>query len=67
MGDNIKIDPKEELLEWIQMAQDRDQWRAPVTTVINLRFSYKFGEFLDQLSDRQVVKDSAPWSLLTIL
>jgi hypothetical protein len=38
--DNIKMDLRE--IEWdgmdcIDMAQDRDQWRAPVNTVMNLR------------------------------
>jgi hypothetical protein len=24
-------------VDWIQLAQDRDRWRAPVSTVMNLR------------------------------
>jgi hypothetical protein len=24
-------------VDWIDMVQDRDQWRAPVNTVLNLR------------------------------
>jgi hypothetical protein len=38
--DNIKIDLREigwHGLDWIDMAQDRDQWRALVNTVLNLR------------------------------
>jgi hypothetical protein len=37
--DNIKIDLREigwDGMDWIDLAQDRDQRRAPVNTVINL-------------------------------
>jgi hypothetical protein len=38
--DNIKIDLREigwDGMDWIDLAQDRDQWRALVNTVLNLR------------------------------
>jgi hypothetical protein len=38
--DNIKIDLREiewHDVDWIDKAQDRDQWRALVNTVLNLR------------------------------
>jgi hypothetical protein len=38
--DNIKIDLREigwEDMDWIDLAQDRGQWRALVNTVINIR------------------------------
>jgi hypothetical protein len=37
---NIKIDLREigwSGMDWIDLAQDRDQWRALVNTVMNLR------------------------------
>jgi hypothetical protein len=38
--DNIKMDLREiewDGIDWIDLAPDRDQWRAPVSTVMNLR------------------------------
>jgi hypothetical protein len=38
--DDIKMDLREvgwDGMDWIDLAQDRDQWRALVNTVMNLR------------------------------
>jgi hypothetical protein len=38
--DNNKIDVREigwSGMDWVDLAQDRDQWRALVNTVVNLR------------------------------
>jgi hypothetical protein len=37
--DNIRMDLREigwKVVEWIHLAQDRDQWRALVNTLMNL-------------------------------
>jgi hypothetical protein len=47
--DNIKLDLREigwDGVDWIDMAQDRDQWRALVNTVLNLRVPRNAGKFL---------------------
>jgi hypothetical protein len=33
-------------MNWIDLAQERDQWRALVNAVMNLRIPYKAGKFL---------------------
>jgi hypothetical protein len=47
--DNIKIDLREigwDGMDWIDVAQDRDQSRALVNTVMNLRVPKNAGKFL---------------------
>jgi hypothetical protein len=42
--DNIKMDLREvglDGVDWIDIAQDRDQWRALVNAVLNLRVQYQ--------------------------
>jgi hypothetical protein len=42
MGGSIKVNLRElgwGAVDWIDPAQDRDQWRALVNTVMNLRIS----------------------------
>jgi hypothetical protein len=47
--DNIRMDLREkgwEHVAWMHLDQDRDQWRAVVNTVMNLRVPQKAGNFL---------------------
>jgi hypothetical protein len=47
--DNIKTDLREigwHGMDWIDLAQNRDQWRALVNRVMNLRVPYNAGKFL---------------------
>jgi hypothetical protein len=50
--DNIKMDLRE--IGWggvdcIDLVQNRDQWKALVSTVMNLRVPYRAGKFLHAL------------------
>jgi hypothetical protein len=61
---NIKIDLREigwGVMDWIDVAQDREQCRALVNTVMNLRVPLRCWEILEWLCKwRLLKKGSAP-------
>ena len=57
--DNNKLDLQEVRcgdMDWIDLAQGRDRWRAVVNALIELSGFIKCGEFLDQLRTLQLLK-----------
>jgi hypothetical protein len=48
--DNVKMDLREigwNGMDWIDLAQDRDQWRGLVNTEMNIRVPKNNGKFLN--------------------
>jgi hypothetical protein len=68
--DNIKMDIGEigqSGMDWINLAQDRDQWRGLVNTVIHLRWSLNVREFLSSCSRWQHLREGpATWSSILL-
>jgi hypothetical protein len=62
--DNIKIDLRDiewDGMDWIELAQDRYQWKALVNTVMNIRVPKKCWGVLEWLHSWQLLKKgSAP-------
>jgi hypothetical protein len=57
-------------IDWVGLAQDMDQWRAPANTVLKLRDSYKFGKLLSSsatggLSKRAQLRESCLFNHLS--
>jgi hypothetical protein len=61
--DNLRMDLREIGwcgMDWIDLAQDMEQWRALVNTVLKLKMPKSVGKLLSSCT--LLNKDPAPWS-----
>jgi hypothetical protein len=63
--DIIKMDIQEVefgVMDWIELAQHTDRWRALVNAVINLQVSYIAGNFLTSIKPANFSRRICSWS-----
>jgi hypothetical protein len=48
-------------MDWIYLAQDRNQWMVLMNTAMNLWISENVGDILEWLSYLPLLRDSAPY------
>ena len=63
--DNIKMDLQEVgfgIMDWIELAQERDSWRTVVNVIMNLRIPFYAENIFTKLRTGELLmKDYAPW------